>query len=747
MAADPARLSDAINAQIADQALRYATPGSIPYIQHSAYLADALNQMRAHGGDNIRTSGALGSNLLAEALLQYSQRKAGKQLLTQENADRAAALNAATYGLEPPAAADAGPGGQAGGAEAQATPAASAPPPPAATAQAPSLAGPAPDWDAVGKSHDMLVRAVMGEDHNGAGQQAATSVIMNRAQDAGIAPDQVIGARHQFEPFGNKATWNRLSAVPTDAPAYQHALGNVDQVLNHGSTTNADHFYGPQAQAQFAAADGRSPVPAWDDGSGQKIGGNLYFHQGYNPHSGIPPMLQSPGYGAMAQGGGQPGPQGQAPSPQSMQVSNGPGPSMPAPQGGPQGAPQASPFQVASNGPIQAPSAPAGPMGGQMPPQGPPQAPGGPQGPMAGPMQPHAPQFGQQGWTPPPVPINPGQWQQLQRLKQLAQQYPQMYGPQLQQFADGLRAQQTKPEELDISRPNDAGQITVTGKTTGQVYGVRSPDGVMIAAGPKMMINNPQGGQGPTASAVQSTMPTQDGSFARGTVTERDIAGHRTVVQAPQFNAPDQVMSQQKDFLGGNTYQDTLHIVNAVNSLQRILAAAKGNNGLVGMSALDNLLQAQTGLSAKQGAMQMLLEHQGVPQEIRGAIDNLFGKGGVTPDTINQALSILRQYGNAHLSSAQNELQQRNGLMSKLSGGQFSDIGVQLPQLDPMPAVPWLNAGGAGGAPQPQPGAQPPPPPRDPSVPQNAPPGTRRRADGRYFFQQNGGWFEWRPGQ
>ena len=55
-----------------------AQPPRIPYPRHSAYLAEALDTMRrpgAAGALDVRTPAALGTNLLAEALMAYGARK------------------------------------------------------------------------------------------------------------------------------------------------------------------------------------------------------------------------------------------------------------------------------------------------------------------------------------------------------------------------------------------------------------------------------------------------------------------------------------------------------------------------------------------------------------------------------------------------------------------------------------------------------------------------------------------------
>ena len=108
-------LTSAINAGIADNAMRYAPLSAIPFVQRSAYLADALQQLRQHGGDDLKTPGALGSNLLAEAIDQFASRRATAALLAKGQQDQSG-YDAGLLGL----ANATGALGQPGGAPAEA---------------------------------------------------------------------------------------------------------------------------------------------------------------------------------------------------------------------------------------------------------------------------------------------------------------------------------------------------------------------------------------------------------------------------------------------------------------------------------------------------------------------------------------------------------------------------------------------------------------------------------------------------
>jgi hypothetical protein len=153
-----------------------------------------------------------------------------------------------------------------------------------------------------------------------------------------------------------------------------------------------------------------------------------------------------------------------------LQVTTGPGPSTPSPAAmGPQGA---SPFAVAPSLPSMVP-APA-----NVPPA---MAQGAPAGPPPGAPPPAAP-GGAGGIRPQPAPIQPHQLQRLQQLRAQAAQHPQVFGPVLMDYAAELKRQSSTPEQLVLSRPNAAGHAMITGKTSGRLYGLRTPSGAIVPA-------------------------------------------------------------------------------------------------------------------------------------------------------------------------------------------------------------------------------------------------------------------------
>lgn len=124
---------------------------------------------------------------------------------------------------------------------------------------------------------DLAIRTMLGEasGQGDDGLAAVAHVIMNRVKGGvgGSTPSDVVLAHGQFEPWSTRA--GELANIDPKSRAYQHA-GQIFDAVSSGVvpdfTNGATHFYSPAAQAKF----GRNP-PNWDDGSGQQIGGHLFF--------------------------------------------------------------------------------------------------------------------------------------------------------------------------------------------------------------------------------------------------------------------------------------------------------------------------------------------------------------------------------------------------------------------------------------------------------------------------------------
>lgn len=198
----------------------------------------------------------------------------------------------------------------------------------------------------------------------------------------------------------------------------------------------------------------------------------------------------------------------------------------------------------------------------------------------------------------------------------------------------------------------------------------------------------------PTASVQGSNIvsydprdPTHPTITQTGLPTERkammmsDGRGGYVNVPGPMTDSErGAYLGLRNDFYGSDPNKEYEKTANALNAVNDMLAHATKNNGVLDMGVLDNLIQAQTGLSAKQGNVQLLLSHLGVPQEFLGRISNLFGNGPITSEVLQQMRSVLRSYATQQAAGAQHRLDQQNAL-SKAQG--FGDLGITLLPLSP----------------------------------------------------------------
>jgi hypothetical protein len=267
-------------------ALALALRGYSPIIQaaiaRSKYAREGLEEPLP--GD-MKSPLELALRLGAKALYMKADKDANKGLadaLRQDSADKWKGM-AAVLGEDPAQAATP----QAPPQEAPAVP---------PQASAPQVA--APSMAEASKSsfgrqlddkrRDMLARLLIGEESTDDGQRGVASVVLNRSDEAGMDPMDVMTQKGQFEPYGNKKRWSQLLSLSPDDPAYQRAAANVDAVLQNGPTTGADHFYAPKAQAAL----GR-PMPSWDNGSGQDIGKSRFLDIGFNAPPGYQRQAQA----------------------------------------------------------------------------------------------------------------------------------------------------------------------------------------------------------------------------------------------------------------------------------------------------------------------------------------------------------------------------------------------------------------------------------------------------------------------
>jgi hypothetical protein len=432
-------------------ALTYGGTGALPAVQDSEYLANALANLQSTGAQASKTPLALGSNLLAEALLQVGRHKNNQALLKAYQGGQSALFS------------DQVPGEDAFLAGLNRSPSASAPTDPTVTSTPPppvtggvALERPSePDAEHLATSSAGAAPAPQG---------ALLQALLNKGLNPWGAAGLVGNMANESGPNLNLNNPNEGAIGPANwrgprADAYRSFLA-----ANGGQATPdmqasfiMQELGGPEARAYRMAQAATDPASATAAGLAYErpAGWSLT-----NPQA-------SSAYGARLASTQALGPQA-APS---VAPTSGPPPASP---GGPPGA-----YQVASNGPTPPPAG-AAPM----------QAPPGAGAPQAA------------GVTPQPFPIQPAQFQMLEALRQKAQAAPQLYGQQYLAYRNELQTQAATPEPLEIGRPVN-GQIPVTGKLSGRFYGWQSAPGGIVDSGPKMTIN--QGPNGPFATPVHGT--------------------------------------------------------------------------------------------------------------------------------------------------------------------------------------------------------------------------------------------------
>ncbi len=130
---------------------------------------------------------------------------------------------------------------------------------------------------------EAAVRTVIAEEADPVAREWVAGVIANRAKKSGKNFYDVVTEKGQFEP------WKRGTAQAVDIASddYKQTAERVRDILDgkRDPSEGATHFYAPEAQAELAKKDGRSPKAEFDDGSGVRVGATLFFR---NPKTGAP---------------------------------------------------------------------------------------------------------------------------------------------------------------------------------------------------------------------------------------------------------------------------------------------------------------------------------------------------------------------------------------------------------------------------------------------------------------------------
>ena len=274
-------------------ALMYG-PQTRSLMRRSEYLAAALDQL-GKDSQKISSGAELGTRLLAQALLLRQNDRARDATTEAIRGDQQSQAEALLQGLVwPPMAPPPAEQPAMQPASFMGLPASPEPVQMAALPAAEPAPGLLPMRSApqVDPHLDAMVRTVWGEARNedALGQQGVAAVILNRANERGMTPSEVVRQPGQFEPWGNPQTRAQLIGLSPNSPEYQAILSNIAPVVGGQipeQFKGADHFYSPTAQSAL----GRAP-PNWDNGAGQDIGRHRFFdlERGGAPQGAPPPQ-------------------------------------------------------------------------------------------------------------------------------------------------------------------------------------------------------------------------------------------------------------------------------------------------------------------------------------------------------------------------------------------------------------------------------------------------------------------------
>jgi hypothetical protein len=399
----------------------------------------------------------------------------------------------------------------------------------------------------------------------------------------------------------------------------------------------ADSFYSPRAQAAL----GRQ-APTWAQGAPvASVGGNDFYQTGYQAPVGMTPSrAQTPGGQPSYAPQGQPGP---------AQIATGPT-STPTPSPSPSASPSAP------GGPASAPPAALSPAGGAS-----------------------SPNFANRPYIDP----------ERARFIQAEISSPMTRGQGLQD-AHALAQEYMSGDQWDVKSDPATGQTTYTSKTRPGVSFAAATQGARPA--PPAGYQWGDDGQAhpiPGVAVDAKQMMTSDGH------------GGYQAVSTPLTDAQaGQLKGIRSEFWSSPEHQEYVKAANGLNSLNLAIQRSTKNNGVLDQAAVDNLVQSETGLSARQGAVQMVLEHFGLPQEVAGKMANAVGNGFVTPQSLMAVRSMIRSYAEAHGKLAQNRLDQDDAFARSTTG---RSLGMKLMPLAPDANPSWL--GGPTPAPQRKPQA------------------------------------------
>lgn len=714
---------------LAQQAQMYGGVAAIPQVQRSEYLARALDAM-SQQGPNIRTGGALATNLLAEALLQYGRARNDNQLMATIQGGLQNARGYALDGTGIPDPSAPSPGSMV------------APRAPPALPQPSSPIGLAPGGGAPPDAASSL--AVGG---GGAGQSltpgldaANQDLARSLAGHGGaLSPSQLSSL--QADPLAFLGLPGGQITSGARSPAHNAAVGGVPTSEHVPGQGVAYDFIPPHGMSN---GDAMARIQSSGIPFDQLIGEGNHIHVGWRPGGsagrgqviGGPPVqlaantrTASSPFAPTASDASAP-----APTPQSVQVTTGPGPSVPASAVQAPASPFAAPGSASPPGPVNS-LGPAAPSAGPGAPSGP------PTGPQATPAEIQMVQAG--------LRFPPGSAPYMQAIEKAAEiraraaapmapPKDMMWGPNGQAVPmPGTQFQNLPGSPNERLQADPFGQLHSTGNPA---YGPVPAGGVLQAG----QGGRPQLSQLPVAAAPTFRIPGAQGFYTTGP------DGRPVKVADDQFGITD-VLKVRESALSSKQADD----YNQSNAAYQAMVANAGKpNGMSAYAMRDTFARAiNPGAVARSGTIQAIKESAGLPENLKSYLLNLQGDGDVSPQLAQQILDATLPFVQAH-DRALRQLNTSNGAILSRYGLNPEDAQVPMDGAPtryvvptPHAAAPPSGPGNAAGAPGVLgvPGAGPPPPAPAQRPGYSAPRYNQR--DGHYYVQDaSGRWFR-EPGR
>lgn len=711
---------DNLQEMLLRQQLATAPISAYPQIQHSAYLSQALQDIAKTGGQNVRTRAALGSNLLAEALLAFASNKANQATnaaitngLKAEGDSTLSFLGGgqdAGQGAAAPATAPAA----ATGAVAPSAPGAAGPPQPAGTgaiyvAPTPTNplagAGGSPGGgSALGGNSSpsqLALTHFLGEGYSPAG---AAGLVGNFQQESG--PN--LSLNNPGEGAFGAANWrgDRLKQLQafaasnkSDPSDLNTQLAFADQELNgpySGVKAGLMNATDPSSAAAVAAG--------YERPRGWRPGGDPQLVDGWQQRMSNAVALfgqaTQPGQSNPSSGPISTATAAQAsPAPRPLQVSTGPDPSIPAPSAM-QNRAVASPFAVAPQ------SGPA-PMNGNLGQAGPaPSAapassassPAAASAPMIGAPLPQAPQGPTSAY--PGVRATPDELALLKRLYSNPRTIEQA-----RTLAFNLMQRQATRPTFTQHYDDKTGQTTwvpdVPGAApvqyAGPPQGWRAPPAAGYAydrngqlqpqwkdSAPVPLSPTAFGYQDPHGDWTVKEVPGLAGPLPEGTqvgpggaVQPRPGASNAPYTPANIIALRDQV----------NGAKPITEARDALSNYGALTQLAQAPGGIKAYAARDALARLFSGGVARSSQVFMQEGAQGLPDSITGYFGKLTGDGDMDPRIMQQSLDAAYAFTRSKLATA-NQYNNSNAAFAQRHGFDPADIQADLGQAPAPYSVP-----------------------------------------------------------